>query len=167
MELRDLYNKNKEKTNETISSTEEIPEDRYILVELVLIQNSEGKLLIQKRSKQKGGEYALTSGHAKSGETPLQGIITEIKEELGLEVAPEEVVLMHSTRNDTKRYFYDLFYLQNDYDISEMVLQKEEVEEVHWLSEEEVRALCSNNSFKASHIDAFEIIMNKVKERTR
>ena len=164
MELRDLYNKNKEKTNEKIYFTEEIPENRYILVELVLIQNSEGEILIQKRSKQKGGEYALTSGHAKSGETPLQGIITEIKEELGLDVFPEQLVLMHSTRNDTKRYFYDLFYLQNDYDISEMVLQKEEVEEVKWLPEEEVRTLCSNNNFKQSHIEAFEIIMSKVKE---
>ena len=37
MELRDLYNINKEKTNETIYSTEETPENRYILVQLVLI----------------------------------------------------------------------------------------------------------------------------------
>jgi ADP-ribose pyrophosphatase YjhB (NUDIX family) len=108
MELRDLYNINKEKTNETIYSTEETPENRYILVQLVLIQNSKGQILIQKRSQQKGGEYALTSGHAKSGETPLQGIISEIKEELGLDVAPEELRLIHSERNDTKRNFYDL-----------------------------------------------------------
>lgn len=165
MELRDLYNKNKEKTNETIYATEEIPENRYILVELVLIQNSQGQILVQKRSKQKGGEYALTSGHAKSGETPLQGIVSEIKEELGLTVLPEELSLIYSERNDEKKSFYDLFYLQNDYDISKMNLQKEEVEDVKWLSEDEVRALCSNNNFKISHIEAFEIIMNKIKER--
>lgn len=165
MELRDLYNKNKEKTNETIYATEEIPENRYILVELVLIQNSQGQILVQKRSKQKGVEYALTSGHAKSGETPLQGIVSEIKEELGLTVLPEELSLIYSERNDEKKSFYDLFYLQNDYDISKMNLQKEEVEDVKWLSEDEVRALCSNNNFKISHIEAFEIIMNKIKER--
>lgn len=165
MELRDLYNKNKEKTNETIYATEEIPENRYILVVLVLIQNSQGQILVQKRSKQKGGEYALTSGHAKSGETTLQGIVSEIKEELGLTVLPEELSLIHSERNDKKKSFYDLFYLQNDYDISKMNLQKEEVEDVKWLSEDEVRALCSNNNFKTSHIEAFEIIMNKIKER--
>lgn len=165
MELRDLYNKNKEKTDETIYSIEETPENRYILIELVLIQNSQGQILIQKRSKEKGGEYALTSGHAKSGETPLQGIISEINEELGLTVLPDELSLMYSERNDNKRAFYDLFYLQNDYDISEMKLQKEEVENVKWLSEDEVRTLCSNNDFKTSHIEAFEIIMNKLKER--
>lgn len=164
MELRDLYNKNKEKTNEIIYSTEEIPENRYILVELVLIQNTKGEILIQKRSQQKGGEYALTSGHAKSGETPIQGIITEIKEELGIEVAKNELRLIHSDRDDNKRMFYDLFYLKKDYDISKMNLQEEEVTDVLWLSENDVRTLSHNNNFKKSHIEAFEIIMNKIKE---
>ena len=165
MELRDLYNSNKEKTNEIIYATEAIPENRYILVQLVLIQNTKGQILVQKRSKQKGGEYALTSGHAKAGETPIQGMITEIKEELGIDVIPEQLTLMHSERSDNKQSFYDLFYLQNDYDISKMNLQKEEVEEVKWLTEKEVETLCSNNNFKTSHIEAYKVIMEKLKER--
>lgn len=165
MEIRDLYNSKKEKTNETIHAEEPIPENRYILIQSVLIQNTKGEILIQKRSKQKGGEYALTSGHAKTGETPVQGIITEIKEELGLDVMPKELRLMHSERSDINQAFYDLFYLQNDYDISEMKLQKEEVEEVKWLTEKEVETLCSNNNFKTSHIEAYEVIMKKLKER--
>ena len=165
MEQRDLYNKNKEKTNEIIYSTEKIPENRYILVELVLIQNSKGEILIQKRSIQKGGEYALTSGHAKAGETPIQGIISEIKEELGLDVSHKELSLIHSERSDSEKRFYDLFYLKKDYKISEMNLQKEEVEEVIWLQEKDVRTLCSNNNFKKSHIEAFDIIMKKIRER--
>lgn len=165
MEIRDLYNSKKEKTNETIYAEEPIPENRYILIQSVLIQNTKGEILIQKRSKQKGGEYALTSGHAKTGETPVQGIITEIKEELGLDVMPKELRLMHSERSDINQAFYDLFYLQSDYDISEMKLQKEEVEEVKWLTEKEVETLCSNNNFKTSHIEAYEVIMKKLKER--
>lgn len=165
MEKRDLYNIKKEKTNETIYSTQEIPDNRYILIELVLIQNTKGEILIQKRSKEKGGEYALTSGHAKSGENPVQGMITEIKEELGINVKPEELLLVHSERSDEKKSFYDLFYLRNDYNISEMILQKEEVEEVKWLTEKEVKTLCSNKNFKTSHIEAFETIMKKLKER--
>jgi len=165
MELRDLYDKNKEKTNETIYSTDEIPKNRYILVELALIQNSKGEILIQKRSVQKGGEYALISGHAKTGETPLQGIISEIREEIGINVIAEELTLIYSERDDNKRNFYDLFYLKKDYDISKMILQEEEVSEVIWLKENDVRTLCSNNNFKKSHIEAFEIIMKKLKER--
>lgn len=165
MEKRDLYNINKEKTNETIYANEPIPENRYILIQLVLIQNNKGQILIQKRSKQKGGKYGLTSGHAKKGETPIQGIITEMKEELGINVAPEELTLIYSERSDINQAFYDLFYLQNDYDISKMKLQKEEVEEVKWITQKEVETLCSNNNFKTSHIEAFEIIMKKLKER--
>lgn len=165
MERRDLYNKYKEKTKETILATEEIPENRYTLVEIVLIQNTKGEILIQKRSEQKGGEYGLTSGHAKTGESPLQGMITEIKEELGIDVEPEELKLIHSENSDFKRHFYDLYYLKKDYNIADMKLQKEEVENVMWLSEKDIKKLCSKNVFKKEHIDAYEIINRKLKER--
>ena len=49
---------------------------------MVFIQNSEGKFLIQKRSKIKNGKYATTDGHPKSGEDSIQGIISEVKEEI-------------------------------------------------------------------------------------
>ena len=38
---------------------------------------------MQKRVPEKGGDWGVTGGHPKSGETPIQGMITEIKEELG------------------------------------------------------------------------------------
>ena len=53
MEVRDLYDKDRNLTGETILKGEQIPENRYIIVMLIFIQNSEGKFLIQKRSKQK------------------------------------------------------------------------------------------------------------------
>ena len=51
MEKRDLYDINRNLTGETIFKSEDIPKDRYIVVVLVFIQNSEGKFLIQKRSE--------------------------------------------------------------------------------------------------------------------
>ncbi len=80
MEKRNLYDKSKKQTQEIILSTEETPENRYILVVLVLIENSRKEILVQKRSKQKGGKYGLTAGHPKIGENSLQGIVSEIKE---------------------------------------------------------------------------------------
>ena len=105
MEKRDLYDKNRQKTNEIIDAKEAIPENRYILVVLTLIQNAEGKILVQKRSEQKGGKYGLTAGHAKMGETSRQGMITEIREELGINIKPESLKLMYSERNDIDRCF--------------------------------------------------------------
>lgn len=162
MEKRDLYNIHKENTKNTIFKDEEIPDKFYALVVLVLIQNSNNEILVQKRSKQKGGEYGLTSGHPKSNETSLSGIISEIKEELGMDVLPEELKLMYSERNDSDRCFYDLYYLKKDCEEEKMLLQKEEVENVYWFPERKVNELCENGEFKNSHIEAYKILMKKI-----
>lgn len=162
MEKRDLYNKYKENTEFTILKEQETPENYYTLVVTVLIQNSKNEILIQKRSKQKGGEYGLTSGHPKSGENSLTGIITEIKEELGVEAQPKELQLLYSSRDDNNRCFYDLYYLKKDYKKEKMLLQKEEVEKVYWFPEKKVKELCTRGEFKESHIEAFEILMKKI-----
>ena len=162
MEKRDLYDKNRQKTNEIIDAKEAVPENRYILVVLTLIQNTEGKILVQKRSKQKGGKYGLTAGHAKMGETSRQGMITEIREELGINIKSESLKLMYSERNDMDRCFYDLYYLQQEIDTYTLVLEPKEVEFVKWCSKEEIKELCKNNEFKKSHIEAFEILADKI-----
>ncbi len=162
MEKRDLYNKYKENTQYTILKEQETPENYYTLVVTVLIQNSKDEILIQKRSKEKGGEYGLTSGHPKSGETSLSGMITEIKEELGVEAYPHELKLMYSERDDINKCFYDLYYLKKDYKKEKMLLQKEEVDKVYWLPEEKINELCQNGEFKESHIEAFKILMKKI-----
>ena len=164
MEKRDLYNIDKENTKFTILKEQNVPKNYYTLVVTVLIQNSKDEILIQKRSKQKGGEYGLTSGHPKSGEDSLTGIITEIKEELGIEALPQELQLLYSTRDDNNRCFYDLYYLKKDYKTEKMLLQREEVEQVYWFSKEKVKELCDNGEFKESHIEAYEILMKKAME---
>ena len=82
MEKRDLYDANRNLTGETIFKGEKIPDGRYIVVVLVFIQNSDVKFLIQKRSKIKNGKFATTGGHPKSGESSIQGIITEVQAEV-------------------------------------------------------------------------------------
>ena len=104
----------------------------------------------------------MTSGHPKSGENSLNGIITEIKEELGVEALPQELKLMYSTRDDNNKCFYDLYYLQKDYEKEDMLLQKEEVDKVYWFSEEKIDELCKNGEFKESHIEAYKILMKKI-----
>ena len=145
MEKRDLYNRYKENTKFTILKEQETPDNYYTLVVLALIQNSKNEILVQKRSKQKGGKYGLTSGHPKSGENSLTGIITEIKEELGVEALPQELKLMYSTRDDSDRCFYDLYYLKKDYQKENMQLQKDEVEDVKFFTCEDLINRINNN----------------------
>ena len=71
IEKRDLYDINRVLTGKTIFKGDSIPDNNYIVVVLVFIQNSDGKFLIQKRSKIKNGKYATNGGHPKSGENSI------------------------------------------------------------------------------------------------
>ena len=156
MEKRDLYDINKNLTGETIYKGEQIPKDRYILVVLIFIQNSKGEFLIQKRSPQKDGSYASTGGHPKTGETSIQGMLTEIREEIGLDLLPEEIKLYYSDRDDEENVFFDLYYMKKDIDLSTLILQQEEVDFVEWDSLEQIDKLKGEGKFKISHYEALE-----------
>ena len=83
-EKRDLYDKNLKLTGKTYYKGDKVPEGYYPMVVMIAIENSKGEFLMQKRVPRKGGDYGVTGGHPKSGETPYEGIITEVKEELGI-----------------------------------------------------------------------------------
>lgn len=161
MEIRDLYDKNRNLTGETIFKGEPTPNNRYILVVQAIIQNSKGEFLIQKRSVQKGGKYGSPSGHAKSGENSIQAIISEIAEEIGLSVKDHELKLVNSARSDYKPVFFDVYYLKKDIDINDLVLQAEEVEKVQWLSLYKIKQLFNDGLFLEHHAkEIFKMIKN-------
>ena len=153
MEKRDLYDKDRKLTGEFIFKGEPIPKGKFIIVILVMIQNSKGEFLIQKRSKQKGSEYAATGGHVKSGQTSVEGMIDEIQEEIGLAVKPQELELLYSSREDDQDVFFDLYYMKKDFEISDLVLQEEEVESVSWKTIEEIDELIKQDMFLINHAE--------------
>lgn len=165
MEKRDLYDVNRNLTGETIYKGEAIPANRYIIVVLSFIQNSNGDFLIQKRSQRKNGKYASTGGHPKSGENSLQGIITEIQEEIGLTVEENELDLIYSGREDSEQVFFDIYYAKKDFDIENLVLQKEEVESVHWFSLSEIKQLISDGLFFENHAEEVYRMIDLFKQR--
>ena len=131
MEKRDLYNEKRELTGETIIKGEKIPEGKFIKVVLVFIQNSEGQFLIQKRSEIKNGKFATTGGHPKSGESSIQGIITEVKEEIGLDVIEKDLQLYFSGISYEAQIIWDAYYMKMDIEnIEELKLQEEEVDSI-------------------------------------
>lgn len=166
IEKRDLYDENRNLIGETIFKGEEIPEGKYIVVVLVFIQNSEGKFLIQKISKRKNGKYATTGGHPKSGENSIQRIITEVKEEIGLDIKPEDLQLYYGGKSEIEKVFWDDYYVKMDVpDIDKLKLQEEEVASVHWFSTEEIKDLMKQDKFFKNHYEEFEILLDWLKQR--
>lgn len=165
MEKRDLYDINRKLTGETYIKGEQIPKGSYGIVVVIFIQNSDGKFLIQKRSARKNGLYASTGGHPKSGESSKEGILAEVKEELGLTLNSNEVQLFFSGRSDEERMFWDDYYIKIDIeDISKLQLQEEEVSEVSWKTEDEIVNLMKEGKFFKNDFEEFEILLNWLKE---
>ena len=165
MEKRDLYDSNRNFTGETIFKGDKTPEGRYIIVVLVFIQNSKGNFLIQKRSKKKNGKYATTGGHPKSGESSIQGILAEVKEEIGLKLKPDNLQLYYSGKSEEERVFWDDYYIKIDIeDIKKLKFQDEEVEDVEWFSESEIMELMKQDKFFKNHYEEFEILIDWLKK---
>lgn len=152
MEKRDLYDINKNLIGKSIYKDDEIPNNTYILVVVIFIQNDNNEFLIQKRSIDKGGKWASTGGHPKSGENSLQGILTEVKEELGIEI---ESPTLFKTANG-KNTICDLYYIKKNIAIDNIKFQKEEVSNVKWASIDEINTLMNNNEFHKGHYMMFK-----------
>ena len=166
MEQRDLYDKDRNLIGKTISKGVHPPEGTYIQVVLVFIQNSDGKFLIQKRSEVKNGLYATTGGHPKAGESSLQGLLSEVREELGLKLKPKEVSWYYGGRSDEERVFWDDYYAKVDnLDLSKLKIQEEEVDSICWLSSDEIIDLKNQGKFFLNHFDEFEELLKWLKRR--
>ena len=145
MEYRDLYDEKRNLTGEYILKGEKIPEGRFILMVVIFIENSKGQFLMQKRCKEKGGLWATTGGHPKKGETSLEGIYEECKEELGVSINEPTLFKQASGKNS----YCDLYYLKQD--LENIVIQEEEVDEVKWFYPEEIDELYNKGLFNKGH----------------
>ena len=156
MEYLDLYDKNKQLTGEKVvrgKGKPIVPENSYINIVMIFIQNNEGKFLFQVTSKDKGNEIATTGGHVKSGQTSREAILCEVEEELGLDISNENVRMINSYIFGIA--FMDVYYLKKDIN-----LQQEEVDSVEWLSIDEVKSLIIQGKLRKGNIKAFESVLS-------
>ena len=82
----------------------------------------------------------------------MQGIITEVKEELGIEIK-NPILFKQASGRDT---LCDLYYLKQNIDISKIIIQKEEVDDVKWASIEEINELMEKGLFNKGHYMMFK-----------
>lgn len=164
-EERDLYDQDHNLTGKTITVGDSIPEGYYVQVVMAFIQNSSGHYLIQKRSKQRNGMYATTGGHPKAGQTSLQGIVTEIYEELGININPADLILFYSGRSDEEQVFFDDYYLKADLPLAKMKFQKDEVQFATWFMRSEVKGLFKRGKLMPNHYEEYLRLQNWLKEQ--
>lgn len=150
MELLDLYDDNGKKIEKTIKRGEKFDEGN-IMLSVIFIRNSNNMFLIQKASKDRKNKYTSTGGHVIHNEDGLTTIIREVKEELGLDIKKEEIKKLDLTKHPSRPCLINVYLLEKDIDINTLTLQKEEVEEVKWMSEQEILSLINKDLFLESH----------------
>lgn len=78
----------------------------------IIIENPQGKLLFQLRDNKKGlphaNKWSLFGGGIEPEESPVQAIVREVREELGLDIIPQNLRLL--LRKKTKRERRYVFY---------------------------------------------------------
>ena len=153
MEYRDLYDKNRVLTGEFIEKDAPVPTGKYYVTVLVFIENSKGEILLQKRSQNKGGQWATTGGHPKSGETSEDGIKAEIDEELGVNVGKDNLICYKTIQ--TEDDFVDFYYLKKDIKLEDIKMQTEEVQDVKWFSKKQVSELIEGGEVLKFHALAY------------
>lgn len=149
IEYLNLYDNKKNKTNKKIIRGERLNIGDHILIAVVFIKNKDGKYLIQKTSKEKGGLYSSTGGHVLYNETSKDAITRELKEELGIEIKKEKLKYIDDILLGIP--FADIYYLEEDIDINKLSLQKEEVDSVSYMSEDEIYNLILQEKMTKSH----------------
>lgn len=149
MEIWDILDRKGNKTGRTmVKGEEKVPEGFYHLGADVWIKNSENKILIQKRSPQKRlspNVWAMTGGSVIKGETSIETIERETLEELGVQLNVKDAKRL--TRFRTGNVWVDTYFLKQDIDLSQIIIQKEEVSEVKWATYEEIEEIYQNDQF--------------------
>ena len=155
MELLDVYNEKGERTGKVVDRSADdasFVDGERIAVAIIYIENDKHEFLIQKTSKQKGNIYSATAGHVLHNEKPIETIIREVKEELGIDISNEDIVDLGCLVVDFPVRF--IFYLKKNIDLNELFLQKDEVQEVMYMSEKEIRTEIEKGTMNKDYVQS-------------
>ncbi|MGN1027833.1 MAG: NUDIX domain-containing protein [Faecousia sp.] len=150
MELLDVVDENGIPTGEVVPRERAHGSGiRHRTAHVWLVRSRGGKIqiLLQKRCESKDswpGCYDISSaGHIPAGVDFIPSALRELREELGVDAAPEELILCGNRRAQADGVFHGhpfhdreyarVFALWRDQDEGDFMLQKEEIDSVRWM----------------------------------
>lgn len=154
-EIWDLYNENRELLRKDHIRGEQLPIDGYHLVVHVWIRNSKGEYLISQRSANRPTNplmWECVDGSVVKGEDSLQGVLREVKEEVGIDLLPEkgQVVLSDIKKIEFGKVvnkIVDVWLFDYDGEVDLGNATTDEVAQVAWMNREQIKELFDANMF--------------------
>ena len=165
-EIWDLYNENRELLGKDHIRGEQLPIDGYHLVVHVWIRNSKGEYLISQRSANRPTHplmWECVDGSVVKGEDSLQGVLREVKEEVGIDLLPEkgQVVLSDIKKIEFGKVankIVDVWLFDYDGEVDLGNATTDEVAQVAWMNREQIKKLFEHNMF----VDTLEYFFTEV-----
>ncbi len=140
-EMWDIYDINRKKTGRLAKrDVYEFKEGEFHIVVQAIIMNSRNELLISKRAANKGFGlmWEFNGGSVLAGETSLEGIIREVKEELGIEFTKKEAIFFKEILGyKISPNFKDMWLFRKDIDIKDITFPDRETIEAKWVNIDE------------------------------
>jgi|LGVF01.2.fsa_nt_gb 8-oxo-dGTP pyrophosphatase MutT (NUDIX family) len=152
MEKFDLYDKNFHKLHKTMNRGDTNNTGEYHLVVHIWIKNSDNLFLIQQRNKlddQVPFQWACTGGAALKGESSLEAVLRETKEEIGLTINQSNLQLLkrYFINHEKANYITDLYILKEDILLKDLKLDTLEVRDVLYKTMPEIKQMIKDNQF--------------------
>lgn len=159
MEIWDVYDKNRNKTNRTHERGTPLAAGDYHIVVHVWIMNKEGEILLTKRHPDKPHPnlWECPGGSILTGENSLDGAIREVKEEIGIHLDRKNGKLLKSECRDHYNDFYDVWQFEQEFDITETTLQTDEVIDIKWVTFSELENMYQSDLI-VSTLSYFKIL---------
>ena len=155
-EFFDVLNERGEYTNKVVSRDECHKKGLWHKAVVVfIISNDNKRILLQQRSANKKlwpNLWDITAGgHVLSGEFGYNTVIRETKEEIGIDIDKSDLEFIGCTTSETisgdiiNRHFNEYYIVHKDVDLKDIILQKEEVQDIKWFTKEEIVDKINNN----------------------
>lgn len=116
-----------------------LKEGEYHIAVDAVIMNSKNEILISQRAEHKLQplKWECNGGSILKGESSLQGVIREVKEELGIILEAKEANLVTTIQDEKKHYIKDIWLFKKDIALEEITFPDKESIAAKWVSIEE------------------------------
>lgn len=103
-------------------------------VYLILIKNNKILLLRRQNTGYEDGKYGLPAGHLEDNETLKEGLKREVKEEIGIDIAIDDVNLVHIMHRRGQDIRIDFFFKVGKYEGDIQNKEPEKCDDLSWFS---------------------------------
>ena len=147
-EMWDIYDANRKKTGRKARrGVDTLKEGEYHIVVTGIIMNSKNEILISKRAayKEFGLMWECNGGSILAGETSLQGVIRELKEEIGIVFKEDEAIFLKEVKREMiPQNFKDIWLFKKDINIKDITFADGESIEAKWVTIDEFMKMFEN-----------------------